>query len=255
MTHSRCNKRQDSGRNKVTSTIRSWLRDKLIARLDVPDIPLALRRLAGRSFTPELIFDVGAFRGDFARSALAVWPNARIACFEPLPHGAQQIVDLKRRFPRIDLHAAVVGAEEKDGVEMRVANASSTMLPDAHNADYPLKTFPQTTVDAAVRNAYQGRAPDLLKLDVQGYELRVLEGAEKSLGGVRAILSELSLLDIHQGVPLLDEMLSWLSKRGFVAYDLCGMTRRPLDGALWQIDMIFLRRDDPLRQDKRYFNV
>ena len=72
---------------------------------------------------------------------------------------------------------------------------------------------------------------------------------------MRVILLELSLLDLHEGVPLLDEMLAWLSQRGFVAYDICGLTRRPLDDALWQTDMIFVRKDDPLRRDKRYFAV
>jgi len=67
------------------------------------------------------------------------------------------------------------------------------------------------------------------------------------------ILAEVNLLDIHEGVPLLHEMTSWLSQRGFVAYDICGLTRRPLDDALWQVDMIFVRQDDALRADKTFF--
>jgi hypothetical protein len=54
-------------------------------------------------------------------------------------------------------------------------------------------------------------------------------------------------------VPLLDDMVGWLAARGFVTYDICGMTRRPLDEALWQIDMIFVQERDALRQDKGYF--
>ena len=216
---------------------------------------MALERLAARSFKPELIFDVGAFRGEFAMSALAVWPAARVACFEPLGHASERILQLRTSVPNIDVHRTVVGATEEASVEMRVANASSTLLRDAHNDSYPIERIPQTTVDATVRSAYAGRAPDLLKLDVQGYELQVLKGAEASLRQVRVILSELSLLDLHEGVPVLDEMLAWLSQREFVAYDICGLTRRPLDDALWQTDMIFVREDDPLRRDKRYFAV
>ena len=64
------------------------------------DIPESLKRLAG-GFAPQLVFDVGAFRGDFASSALAIWPTAKIACFEPLPHGRAQIETLRRRLPNI----------------------------------------------------------------------------------------------------------------------------------------------------------
>ena len=237
----------------IPKQLRSWLRSKARERLDAPDMLLALQRLAARSFTPGQVFDVGAFHGEFARAALAVWPGARIACFEPVEKAGRTLREMMREQPAIDLYAAVVGATEKPCVEMRVANASSTMLRDAHNDDYPRVKVPQITIDATVRRAYAGRAPDLLKLDVQGYELEVLKGAEASLRDIRVILSELSLLDIHEGVPLLDEVMVWLSQRGFVPYDICGLTRRPLDRALWQTDMVFVRRDDALRRDKRYF--
>jgi FkbM family methyltransferase len=167
----------------MIAKIRTALRRKLIARLNAPDMPMALERLALRGFVPELIFDVGAFRGDFARMVLAVWPAARVACFEPLRHGRAQINELRRQYPSINLHETLVGATEKASVEMHVANASSSLLRDAHNASYPTESFPQTTVDATVRGFYEGRAPDLLKLDVQGYELEVLKGAEATLGG------------------------------------------------------------------------
>jgi hypothetical protein len=49
-------------------------------------------------------------------------------------------------------------------------------------------------------------------------------------------------------------MVAWLFGRGFVAYDICGLTRRPLDDALWQADLIFVRNDDPLRRDKGYYD-
>jgi hypothetical protein len=51
----------------------------------------------------------------------------------------------------------------------------------------------------------------------------------------------------------MHEVVAWLAARGFVAYDISGLTRRPMDDALWQADMVFLRKDDPLRRDKGYF--
>jgi FkbM family methyltransferase len=237
----------------MISKIRKMLRRVLVKRLNAPDIPMALERLAEQGVAPELIFDVGAFRGEFATSALAAWPSARVACFEPLRHATEQIVKLQRDFPGIDLYRTLVGASEKADVELHMAESSTSLLRDVDTDKYPVEIFAQTTVDVAVRDSYAGRSPDLLKLDVQGYELEVLKGAEKSLKRTRAILAEINLIDIHKNVPLLDEMIAWLSQRGFVAYDICGLTRRPLDNALWQTDMIFVQRDDPLRRDKRYF--
>jgi FkbM family methyltransferase len=236
----------------MIAKVRAMLRRKLVRRLNAPDIPMALERLAQRGFSPELIFDVGASRGDFAASVLAVWPLARVACFEPLRHGEAQITKLKGAFPSIDLHKTLVGATTKAAVELHVAETSTSLLRDVDTDKYPVEVFPQTTVDITVRDSYAGRAPDLLKLDVQGYELEVLKGAVDSLSRTHAILAEINLLDIHEEVPLLDEMIAWLSQRGFIAYDICGLTRRPLDDALWQTDIIFVQKDDPLRHDKRW---
>ena len=109
-----------------------------------------------------------------------------------------------------------------------------------------------TTIDEIVLNHFDGKSPEFLKLDVQGYELEVLKGAEKSIKGVQVILAEISLLDIHQNVPLLAEMVKWLSDRDWIAYDICGLTRRPLDQALWQADFIFVPCNSKLREDKRW---
>ena len=220
-------------------------------------MPLSLERLRDLGFAPGLVFDVGAFRGDFARMALAVWPEARIACFDPLRHGIARIEALKETFPTIECYRTLVGAEERTEVPLRVANASTSVLRSRDSDTLPVEIVPQTTVDRAVERHYAGRAPDFLKIDVQGYELEVLKGAEGALapGGTQVILAEVNLLDLHEGVPLLDELAGWLAARGFVAYDICGLIRRPLDDALWQADMIFVRRDSALRRDKGYFRV
>jgi hypothetical protein len=121
------------------------------------------------------------------------------------------------------------------------------------NQNFPVTLHSMRTVDSIVQEHFGGNSsPDLLKLDVQGYELEVLKGAEKSLPKIQVILAEVNLLDIHQNVPLLAQTIAWLNERDWVAYDICGLTRRPLDQALWQADFIFVPRNSPLRSDKRW---
>jgi hypothetical protein len=94
---------------------------------------------------------------------------------------------------------------------------------------------------------------DFLKLDVQGYELEVLKGFDRYLSETDVILSEVSLLDIHKGVPLIKDVLDFMHGCGFVVYDICSVsTRRPLDHALWQTDLMFVKEDSAFRKDKRY---
>jgi hypothetical protein len=72
------------------------------------------------------------------------------------------------------------------------------------------------------------------------------------LPNIKAILAEISLLDIHQNTPLLADIVAWLNERDWVAYDICSFIRRPLDQALWQTDIIFVPVNSPFRIDKRW---
>ena len=51
----------------------------------------------------------------------------------------------------------------------------------------------------------------------------------------------------------MDDVLAFMKKYGFVAYDVVEIHRRPLDGALNQLDIMFVREDHPLRTDVRHY--
>jgi len=232
--------------------IRQKIRQYLTKKLGVPEIPTSLERLSELGFKPTQVFDVGAYKGDFANLCLKYFPSARIACFEVLEHRVEQLNLLASTNSRVQIFPTLLGSEIQEQVKFNQAETASSVLIEKVPQNFPVKCYPMTTIDKLVDDNFKGKSPDFLKLDVQGYELEVLKGAEKSLQGIQVILAEISLLDIHQNVPLLSEMIRWLDERNWVAYDICGLTRRPLDQALWQADFIFVPRDSKLRSDKRW---
>ena len=232
--------------------LRSWLREYVSRRLDVPSIPMALDRLAGVGFAPNRIFDVGAHRGDFAALCAARWPGAEMACFEVLE---PQLKLLYQRFGKqksIRIFAALAGAQSRSQVDFNINDTASSVLVDSSEKTYPVRAYPMVTIDEVVAKHYGGRGPDFLKIDVQGYELEVLNGAESSLSALRVILVETNLIDIYKDVPLLAELMEWMNSRGWTPYDVCGLTRRPLDRALWQADFVFVPSASSLRANKRW---
>ena len=233
-------------------TIRQKIRHYLNHRLGVPEISTALERLASIGFQPKQIFDVGAYRGEFAQSCLNIWENTNIACFEALEPQVVQLQQLAHHSPAITVFPVLLGAEVREKVPLHQAETASSILSEHIPQNFPVSFHTMQTVDQVVQNHFGGRSPDFLKLDVQGYELEVLKGAEKSLASLQVILAEVNLLDIHQNVPLLADIITWLNERDWVAYDICGLTRRPLDKALWQADFVFVPRESALRSDKRW---
>jgi hypothetical protein len=94
--------------------------------------------------------------------------------------------------------------------------------------------------------------PDLIKIDVQGFELEVLKGGERALAGAQAALLEVNWCAFAPGVPLVDEVVAYMSGRGFAWWDVMGLLRRPADDALWQMDVMFVRRDHALRGESAF---
>ena len=137
-----------------------------------------------------------------------VWPDARIACFEPQDRARAHVERMAEADGNVQVHSVLLGAEERASVILHEGETASSVLTEhAEPSHFDTVEHPMTTVDQVVDADYDGRAPDLLKLDVQGYELEVLKGAERSLPRVQAVLAEANLLDIHVGVPLLADLV------------------------------------------------
>jgi len=94
--------------------------------------------------------------------------------------------------------------------------------------------------------------PFLLKLDVQGAELDVLLGAEEILQGAEYILLEVSFFPFFTGGPLFQDILSFMRSRGLVVYDIFDLQYRPLDNALSQADIVFVKEGGLLRRHHFY---
>jgi FkbM family methyltransferase len=225
-------------------TLRKWL--------GVPDLEVALGRLRAVGFRPKCIVDVGAFVGDWTLLSRQFFPEARVIMVEPQPDRAATLRALAARLPDVRFVPTLLGAAAAPAVTFFQNETASSVLPEADNpsAASPL-TLPMSTLDAVVAESGFG-PPDFIKLDVQGYELEVLRGGPAALAAAEVVLMEVNLIPINTGAPLLADTVAFMADRGFRAYDVCTWTRRPLDGALWQTDMLFARDSSPLVASTRW---
>jgi hypothetical protein len=82
----------------------------------------------------------------------------------------------------------------------------------------------------------------MMKLDVQGYEKNVLDGAENALKQVNVIQLEMSLVPLYENQPLFEEMISYLHQKRFQLFSLENGFSNPQTGQLLQVDGIFVKR-------------
>lgn len=110
---------------------------------------------------------------------------------------------------------------------------------------------PVTTVDAEV-NARKLKPPYLLKLDTHGFEVAIFEGAAKTLKETAVIIVETYNFTLCEGCLRFHEMCVFLEERGFRPVGLCNPAFRHKDGALWQMDLIFVRSDREEFRSNKY---
>jgi len=172
---------------------------------------------------PAGIYDIGANIGQFALAATKTWPRARIKSYEPVEAPLQKLRILARRHPNISPVGKALGASVEQA-EIHVTNAtqSSSLLPlhrnhlDAYPAVYEETTqlVDVATLEREVRESPMS-SPLLLKLDVQGFEYRVLEGAGGAITQFQWIFLETSTRPMYQGERVFEEILSMLKAMNF----------------------------------------
>ena len=197
---------------------------------------------------PATVLDVGANKGQFSRAAATAFPGARIIAFEPLESVAAEWRRHLADVAQAEIHVCALGAEDGTvSFHPHEYSLSSSVLPLAEGAgaeggggagELAAVEVPVRRLDDVV-TLDDLRAPLLAKLDVQGYELEVLRGAEATLGHVDALVVELAFERHYAGQPLFTEVLAHLGERGF-ALDVPIDVRRDESGTVVEMDGLFL---------------
>ena len=122
------------------------------------------------------------------------------------------------------------------------------MGPDADGYE---TTVPMVRIDDVLKEK-RLNGPYLIKVDVQGTELGVLEGAQTALADAEAVILEASMFEFMKGAPQFFNVLSSMRQYGFAAYDILPAANRPLDNALGQVEMVFVKERGRFRQNHSY---
>jgi FkbM family methyltransferase len=210
-----------------------------------------LKAISSRGFSPKVVVDVGAYQGQWSMMVRSIWPGCDIIMIEPNIEQRERLQSIAAQL-NATLHTELLGAENGQEVKFHLMGSGSSVFPE--RSDVPRKSEIRRL--RTLNSILGGDARiDLLKIDAQGYELQILAGGDAILPKVQAVILEVSLIEVNERCPMLHEVISYMYDRGFVAYEVLELHRRPLDGALFQMDIFFCRELSTLREDKRFCSL
>lgn len=205
--------------------------------------------LCGRAV--DLVIDVGANRGQYGEKLRAAGFSGRIISFEPTRGPFELLKSLCTNDGRWECCQLALGSESRTEEMYVSSNAySSSLLPmlPRHELVAPeSRVISKEVVEVRRLDELSEKfsLPDhvpFLKIDTQGSELDILEGATDCLSLMAGLELELSFVPLYEGQPLFKDLTDYLADRGF---DLVGIEpgiTDPQSGALLQCDGIFARR-------------
>jgi FkbM family methyltransferase len=239
------------------STPMSWARSLLsLAGLQVTRIsPYTNDQVAMSALLQhagvDLLLDVGANVGQYAKGKIAAGYTGRIVSFEPSSAARAELLRHAAAYPNWEVAGQYALGDRQGSVTLHIAEnsvASSILSATKEHLQHSPQAVavanevvPMDRLDQLAQPFVEKSQKPFLKIDVQGVEDQVLRGTSKILPKIVGLQAELSLIPIYEGQKLLPEMLSLITEMGFVLNRMIPAWVDLKTGRWWQADGIFFR--------------
>lgn len=198
------------------------------------------------------IIDVGANEGQFSQKISQLFPNANIYAFEPLPTPFNKVKAWARKQNgKVTVFNLALGDSVKE-IEIQqhlFFTASSSIL---HTTKFCEKIYPmtknqetiivqQSTLDREIFQLLEAPQSDILiKLDVQGYEDRVIRGGVETFAKAKACIVEISLKQLYENQAQFKDIFTLMDNLG---YKYCGNLDQVCDrdGSVLFLNAVFIK--------------
>ena len=201
----------------------------------------------------DVVFDVGANNGQYGRELLSMGWDKRLISFEPVSCAYRKLSANARPYPK--WHAENFGLGSTDGaatihLTQNVQSSSFREILPAHVNAAPASACVGTEnvkvarLDTVVDDYCGPEDRCFLKMDVQGFERDVLEGAGNALGRCIGLQAEMAVTPLYEGETLFPEMVDYLAELGYCLMSIHGVFEDEQTGQHAQLEGIFYRREE-----------
>lgn len=209
---------------------------------------ISLRR---QGFYPAVVIDVGAQTG--TEDLYRAFPDARHLMIEPVEEHRGALMEIASKLKEAEIVIAAASSVSGETYLHVSDNARYAQMSDSREPEEGtlrnVRKIACTTVDDLCRKrALKG--PFVVKIDVDGREMDVLQGMTDVLEKTECLISETVFFGDDPNT--FYAVLEFMKSRDFVVYDIVEPLYRPVDFALWQVDTVFVKRQGRFRRFHEY---
>lgn len=209
----------------------------------------ALGRLANHAIDINTVIDVGASDGRWSKECMSFFPNAHYLLVEAQSDHLEGLKEFQREHKNSSFVLAAAGKE--NGTIYFDNSALFGGIASEKPFDSNSIKIPVVSLDSEIETR-KLKAPYLLKLDTHGFEVPILEGAKKVISQANLIIIEAYNFNIEQDSLCFWELCNYMWNLGFRALEVVDLMARAYDGAFWQMDIFFIKKDHPIFKHIKY---
>jgi FkbM family methyltransferase len=190
-----------------------------------PGLVTMLRKVKARTgWEANGIVDVGANQGEWSRAARELFPGSKLLMLEATPKHQAALQTVATEIGAAEFQIAVITNQDGQTVQyFQGKNTGNSMFRERSNFyanDKPVEHVSKT-VDTLVKQSFlRDEVVDVIKADVQGAELLVLQGATSVLQQATFVYLEASTVEYNEGAPCFYEVDAFLRSQGYFLYDV-----------------------------------
>ena len=203
-------------------------------------------------FRPGTIIDCGFAYG--TDGLFGVFEDAVHILIDPVKEAEPAMQRFCEEHPgSIYFNVAVSDAEGSAQMVTRKGVTGSSFHTKYAKREDQMREVPVATLDSLLAGRDLPK-PYILKLDIEGHELHALRGAQETLQHTEMVIMEIGTWaeDHRRGRPSMMDLFRYMEDIGYVFYEFVEPGFRPIDGALYMFDAVFVRTDSVVRRERRH---
>jgi len=197
-------------------------------------------------FNPDYILDIGCGHGEWFLKSVKFFPNSKYLLFDGNKLNQKKLSTLKKKYKNLFYKICLLSDSVK---ELKFFNMGygSSVYEEKTNFTRSVEYITSSTLEIELSSFNLNTTNNMIKLDVQGSEIDILNGLGKFISCFEIIILETAVKEYNKGSPLFVDVIKFMNEKNYTLYDVCDLKRLGMNNSfLIQLDAVFIRKNSSI---------